>query len=145
MNDTQKNRMNQIRQESREDYLEALFLLLKDQNEVRSSDLASFMGFSRASVSQAVLSLERDGFLLMDEKYCLHLTEQGSLTAEKTHRKHIFFEKNLVLAGVDSVLADREGRRMGHSLSNESFERIAAEGMRKEEELNSYESSDFQT
>ncbi|MCC8046077.1 MAG: metal-dependent transcriptional regulator, partial [Clostridiales bacterium] len=45
--------MNQIRQESREDYLEALFLLLKDQNEIRSSDLASFMGFSRASVSQA--------------------------------------------------------------------------------------------
>ncbi|MCD7744906.1 MAG: metal-dependent transcriptional regulator [Lachnospiraceae bacterium] len=145
MNDTQKNRMNQIRQESREDYLEALFLLLKDHNEIRSSDLASFMGFSRASISQAVLSLERDGLLFMDEKYCLHLTEQGSLIAERTHRKHIFFEKNLVFAGIDPVLADREGSRMGHSLSYESFERIAACGMRKEEELNSYESSDFQT
>ncbi|MCD7715517.1 MAG: metal-dependent transcriptional regulator [Lachnospiraceae bacterium] len=137
--------MKQIRQESREDYLEALFLLLEEQNEIRSSDLASFMGFSRASVSQAVLSLERDGFLLMDEKYYLHLTEKGSLVAERTHRKHIFFKKNLVLAGVDPVLADREGSRMGHSLSDESFERIAAGGMRKEEELNSYESSDIQT
>ncbi|MCD8151362.1 MAG: metal-dependent transcriptional regulator [Clostridiales bacterium] len=145
MNDIQKNRMKQICRESREDYLEAMLLLREQMEEIRSSDLAAYMGFSRASVSQAVLSLEKEGFLVMDEKYCLHLTEKGLLTAERIHRKHIFFEKNLVLAGVDPVLADREGSRMGHALSNESFERIAADGMRKEEELNSYESSDFQT
>ncbi len=87
MNDIQKNRMKQIRRESREDYLEALLLLQEQMEEIRSSDLAAYMGFSRASVSQAVLSLEKEGFLVMDEKYCLHLTEEALYRDEKTDSK----------------------------------------------------------
>ncbi|MCD8110358.1 MAG: metal-dependent transcriptional regulator [Clostridiales bacterium] len=135
MNDIQKNRMKQIRRESRENYLEALLMLQRKRDEVRSSDLASFMGFSRASVSQAILAMERDGFVSVDEKYCLHMTDAGRNIAEKTQRKHSFFEKNLLRAGVDPVTAQEEGSRLGHAISDDSFEKIAGSGMCKEEEI----------
>lgn len=142
MNDIQKNRMKQIRRESREDYLEAMLLLQEQMEEIRSSDLAAYMGFSRASVSQAVLSLEKEGFLVMDEKYCLHLTEEGSVMAKDTYRKHTYFEKNLLLADIDPLTADREARRLGHAISLKSFEKIAASGMQKEEALYRDEKTD---
>lgn len=82
--------MKQISMESREDYLEALFQLREKQNDIRSSDLALFMGFSRASVSQAVLAMEKDGLIFADGKYCLHMTDAGRAIAENTRRKHLF-------------------------------------------------------
>ncbi len=135
MNDIQKNRMKQISMESREDYLEALFQLREKQNDIRSSDLALFMGFSRASVSQAVLAMEKDGLIFTDGKYCLHMTDEGRAIAENTRRKHLFFEKNLLLAGIDPVTAQTEGRRLGHALSDVSFEKVAVYGMHREEEI----------
>ncbi len=130
-----KNRMKQISIESREDYLEALFQLREKQNDIRSSDLALFMGFSRASVSQAVLAMEKDGLIFTDGKYCLHMTDTGRAIAENTRRKHLFFEKNLLLAGIDPVTAQTEGRRLGHALSDVSFEKVAVYGMHREEEI----------
>ncbi|MCD8020905.1 MAG: metal-dependent transcriptional regulator [Clostridiales bacterium] len=129
---TQRNRMKQIQKNSREDYLEALLLLQSQQSSVHSSELASFMDFSRASVSQAVLSMEKDGFLSMDDKYSLHLTEKGRKIAEQVHRKHEYFEKKLLIAGVDPATADKEGGSLGHAISDDSFEKIAEHGMKNE-------------
>lgn len=48
---------------SGEDYLEAIFVLKKQTGEVRSVDLARYMGYAKPSISHAVTILKEGGFL----------------------------------------------------------------------------------
>ena len=52
---------------SGEDYLEAVLILQKKQDMVRSIDLARHMGFSKPSISHAVGVLKNGGFLTVDD------------------------------------------------------------------------------
>ena len=52
--------------QSGEDYLEAILLLQKEKEMVRSVDVARHMGVSTPSVCHAVNSLKDGGFLVMD-------------------------------------------------------------------------------
>lgn len=62
--------------ESGEDYLEAVLMLQKKNDMVRSVDLARHMEVSKPSVSRAVAILQEGGFLTVDSDYFLHLTEE---------------------------------------------------------------------
>lgn len=62
---------------SGEDYLEAILMLQKKSDMVRSVDLARHMGFSKPSISHAVGVLRNGGFLTVDEDGFLHLTDIG--------------------------------------------------------------------
>lgn len=83
---------------SGEDYLEAVLMLKQKNGMVRSIDLARHMGVSKASVSHAVTTLRKGGFLIMDEDYYLHLTEAGQKTAEEIYERHQFFTQRLIAA-----------------------------------------------
>lgn len=39
------------------------------------------------------------------------------------------------MAGIDPVTAQTEGRRLGHALSDVSFEKVAGYGMHREDEI----------
>lgn len=109
---------------SGEDYLEAVLMLKQKNGMVRSIDLARHMGVSKASVSHAVTTLRKGGFLIMDEDYYLHLTEAGQKTAEEIYERHRFFTQRLIAAGIDPETAEREACKMEHTISQESFECI---------------------
>ena len=68
---------------SGEDYLEAILVLQKEKDMVRSVDVARRMEVSKPSVCHAVSILRDGGFLTMDEDHFLHLTEVGREVAEK--------------------------------------------------------------
>ena len=76
---------------SGEDYLEAVLVLQKKLGMVRSVDVARYMEVSKPSVCYAVGTLREGGFLTMDEKHYLHLTELGRDMAEKNLRTPLFF------------------------------------------------------
>ncbi len=101
MNIVHKNRMKQIHTESREDYLEALLVLRNQHEHIRSHHLAAHMKYSRASVSHAVMALEQDGLLFVDDRFCLHLTKAGQYIAENAYRKRCYFERYLIQVGVE--------------------------------------------
>lgn len=75
---------------SGEDYLEAVLILQKKKEMVRSVDVAQHMGKSKPSVCHAVTTLKKGGFLTMDEDFSLHLTDIGREVAEQTYEKHCF-------------------------------------------------------
>lgn len=62
---------------SGEDYLKTILMLQKKNGMVRSIDLARHMVDSNPSVSHAVKTLREGRFLMMDQDYCLHLTDIG--------------------------------------------------------------------
>ena len=110
--------------QSGEDYLEAILLLQKEKEMVRSVDVARHMGVSKPSVCHAVNSLKDGGFLVMDEDRFLHLTDVGRDVAEKTYEKHCFFTRLLVEAGVDPKTAEQDACRMEHMISENSFRHL---------------------
>ena len=77
--------------ESLEDYLESILVLSQKIDPVRSVDVASYLGFSKPSVSHAVKLLEKDGYLQLDKNKYLYLTEEGKRIAQETYRRHKFF------------------------------------------------------
>ena len=101
---------------SAEDYLEAILLLQRRMGVVRSVDVAQHLEVSKPSVCHAVASLRAKGFLRMDERRFLILTEAGRSVAEITLEKHQFF--------VDPKTAEKEACRIEHAISTESFERL---------------------
>ena len=71
--------------ESMEDYLEAILVLSKCLDHVRSVDVASYLGFSKPSVSHAVKLLSEQGLIVLDVSKFLTLSEEGKKIAEETY------------------------------------------------------------
>ncbi len=119
------NPMIKMSNESREDYLEAIYLLTEQTGgAVRSVRLAEFMGLSKASICKAVAGLKEEGCISMDTDYLIALTATGLDEAKRIYRKHRYFERQLVAAGVDSETASAEACRLEHAISDNSFEKL---------------------
>lgn len=93
---------------SREDYLEAIFVLEVRHGSVRSVDVAEHMNVSKASVCHAVALLKKDGFLTMGQNYDLVLTDLGREVANSIYERHCFFKDKLIGAGVSPEIAEIE-------------------------------------
>lgn len=108
--------------ESGEMYLETIYVLYQKQQNVRSIDVAEEMGFSKPSVSRGVSILKRDGYLTVDEKGYLELTDAGADLAMKIYERHIILTKALVLLGVDEQTAAQDACKMEHVISDKTLE-----------------------
>ncbi len=106
--------------ESGEDYLEAVLMLSRESEKVRSVDIAEMLGVTKASVSKAMANLERAGYVEMGKRD-VRLTEAGMEVAERMLERHEFFRALLVEAGVAPGRATEEACHMEHCLSAESF------------------------
>ena len=109
---------------SGEDYLETILVLQKKLGMVRSVDVARHMEGAKPSVCYAVGTLRGGGFLTMDEKHYLHLTELGRDAAEKIYERHCFLTKYLISIGVAPATAEADACRIEHDISAETYERL---------------------
>lgn len=110
--------------ESLEDYLESILVLSKCLDHVRSVDVASYLGFSKPSVSHAVKLLAQQGHIHLDDNKFLTLTETGKKIAEETYRRHCFFTEMLENIGVPKDIAQEDACHIEHVVSQETFDAI---------------------
>lgn len=110
--------------ESIEDYLEAILVLSQQIKVVRAVDVASYLGFSKPSVSHAVKLMNEKGLIALDDNKHLTLTPAGAEIAEATYARHEFFTKMLTEIGVPSDIAASDACRIEHVISQETFEAI---------------------
>ena len=115
-----------FRNESRDDYLEAILIIRQKKGFCRSTDIASWLGISRPSVSVELGKLAELGLIRMDEDKMLHLTDEGFSIADSTYAKHNYLKRFLLSVGVDEAVAEKEACSMEHALSSDSFEKILA-------------------
>lgn len=111
-------------QESGEMYLETIYVLSKKNANVRSLDVAEYMGFSKPSVSRAVSLLKKGEYITVDEAGYLKLTEIGQMIAEKIFERHTLLTSFLEKIGVDSATASQDACKMEHHISEETFTAI---------------------
>ena len=110
--------------ESGENYLEAIYMLSEKQGSVRSIDVVNHLGFSKPTVSVAVHTLERNGFLTIGQEGHLHLTKTGLEIAERIYERHRVISSILIHLGVPADVALEDACKLEHDLSDISFEKI---------------------
>lgn len=111
-------------QESGEMYLETIYVLSKKKGDVRSLDVAEYMGFSKPSVCRAVAVLQNSGHLLKNKEGYLTLTESGRAIGEKIYSRHLLLTAFLVKLGVAENVAAADACKMEHDISDESINAI---------------------
>lgn len=112
------------RNESQEDYLEAILQLSQTTNCVKSIDVANFLSFSKPSVSIAIKKLKEKSLITVMDDGELRLTKEGHEIAFKTLEKHEFFTNLFIEIGVSPDKARQEACSMEHSMSEETFEKF---------------------
>lgn len=112
------------RLESQEDYLEKILQISQKKESVHAIDIAKEMSFSKPSVSVAMNKLKEAGYILINEKGEITLTESGLQIAEKTLEKHIILTKMLMSLGVDEEIAMEDACKMEHDISDKTWEAI---------------------
>jgi len=112
--------------ESGQMYLETIYVLSKEQNFVRAIDVSEHMGYSKPSVSRAVSTLKKDGYITVSDDGALQLTEKGLEVAETMYERHTILTQILMELGVDEETASEDACRMEHIISDKTFAAIKA-------------------
>ena len=126
--------------ESGEDYLETILVLQKQEDKVRSIDIANALKVSKASVCVAMKNLKKGGYIHMGDDHVITLTEEGQRLAESIYERHVLFSEVLSKLGVDQETAKKDACRMEHVLSEDSFKVLkkSYDRFEKNEELTSF-------
>ncbi len=109
------------RLESQEDYLEKILQISQRKENVHAIDIAREMNFSKPSVSVAMNKLKEAGFIVINNKDEIILTEKGKAIAEKTLEKHLILTDILVSIGVDKKVATEDACKLEHDISDETW------------------------
>ncbi len=113
-----------ILHESGQMYLETIYVLSQKSPCVRSIDVCEELGYSMPSVSRAMSTLRKEGYVEMKADGSLHLTEQGLQVALTMYERHTVLTRLLVRLGVSESVAAKDACRMEHVISEESFAAI---------------------
>ena len=111
-------------QESAENYLETILILHNRKGYVRSTDIATELGFSKPSVSVAMKNLRTNEYIAMDENGFISLTDKGMAIASSVYEKHTVLSRWLVSLGVDPKTAAEDACRMEHVISQDSYTKL---------------------
>ena len=110
--------------ESKEDYLEAMYILKRQKGYVRNFLLCNYLNYSKASVSVVIRGLVAEGYVIKDEPGYVELTAEGKKIAKKVYARHLLLKEFLELIGVSPETANHDACRMEHTISEESFQKI---------------------
>ena len=91
--------------ESKEDYLEKIYMLKQIQVKVRAIDIVKLMNFSKPSVSIALKKLIKEGYKI----------------AESTYDRHITLAKFFEYLGVEKSIALQDACKVEHDLSKDTY------------------------
>lgn len=110
---------------NREDYLLAILKLTEGGTVAKTTELATFMGVSPASVSEMLKILSKDGLVEYAKYRGVKLTESGLREARLTRKRHHVVERFFTdILEMDHEQAHEEASRIEHSISDASAVRM---------------------
>lgn len=111
--------------QSKEDYLEAILILSREQEFVHQIEVARRIGVSQPAVQKALKILKAEELIVTDGLH-IYLTPKGTEYAEDVYARHCNIRKFLLLHGVDYPSADADACVMEHIISPSTYEMIKA-------------------
>lgn len=113
--------------QSMEDYLEAIYQLRRQGDEVRVKDIAEHVGVRPPSVTAALDALKRHGLVVHEPYGAVELTDGGRRTAEFLMRRHQALTTFLRdILGLEAEEAEAEACEMEHALRPRTLARLLA-------------------
>ncbi len=110
---------------SMENYLETIFVLIREYTVARSKDIAERLKVQRSSVTGALQALKERGLVNYEPYGYVTLTETGSAVASKVLRRHEALRDFFVnVLSIDRDEADEAACRMEHGISKNIVNRL---------------------
>jgi DtxR family Mn-dependent transcriptional regulator len=108
-----------------EEYLETIYNMAMEDEVVIGARLAEKFGVKAPTVTEMLKRLVRDGYIEMDNKRAITLTEVGNQRAEAVLRRHRLTERFLVdMLGMQWHQVHEEACRLEHFISGSVEERV---------------------
>ena len=127
--------------ESAEDYLESILILSRQQEFVRATDICSYFGYSRPTVSIVLKHFREWGFVEVDANNHITLTERGRAIAEDVYTKHELFTNVLLALGVPEEIAREDACKIEHDINPITFDLIREYYESHTDDLNTFAES----
>ncbi len=109
-----------------EDYLETIYLLVRDKKVARVRDIAAARGVKPGSVTPAMRRLASLGLIDYERREYIDLTPEGEVVARRTLARHQLLRRFLVdVLRVDEAVAAEDACAMEHHLSDQSMEKLS--------------------
>ncbi len=118
------------RDETAEDYVEAIADLIDAGHEARVRDLVSLMGVSHVTVSRIVTRLAGEGLVETEPYKPIKLTRKGRRLAQESKHRHEIVLSFLLAIGVPPKQAQIDAEGIEHHVSKatiQAMERVARE------------------
>jgi DtxR family Mn-dependent transcriptional regulator len=110
-----------------EEYLETIYNMTAENEVVIGARLAEKFQVAPPTVTEMLKRLVRDGYIQMDQRRQIHLTEAGYRAAEAVLRRHRLTERFLVdMLGMQWHQVHEEACRLEHFISGAVEERVLA-------------------
>jgi len=124
------------RDETAEDYVEAVEQLIRERGEARVKDLASLMGVSHVTVSRIVGRLQREGLVETSPYQPIALTSAGRRLARRSRERHEVVLAFLRTIGVPARQAEIDTEGIEHHVSDATIRAMKrlTERLRRESE-----------
>ncbi|NLD26604.1 MAG: metal-dependent transcriptional regulator [Acholeplasmataceae bacterium] len=107
-----------------EDYLEAILILEKSNEKVKSVNIARLLGVSKPGVNQAMNILKENELIDKADYGDVVLTAKGREIANEVYKKHLLIKDFLLKLGVSEEIAEHDCCKIEHILSDETLNKI---------------------
>lgn len=106
---------------SLEDYVEMIYMLIRDRGVAHVRDVASELDVKMPSVVKAISELKKLGYVTQEPYSDIVLTPSGEKVAQEILDRHIVLQRFLESIGVEKSIADKDACHMEHILSAETM------------------------
>ncbi len=110
--------------QSLEDYLETIYVLIRDGESACVRDVAKLLDVKMPSVVKALHELKRLELVTQEPYAAIELTAKGRRVAKLVLNRHTLIRKFLMKLGVCRKTADKDACLMEHILSAETLDKI---------------------
>ena len=110
--------------QSLEDYLEAIYILVKEGKSACVRDVARLLDVKMPSVVKAIHELKKLELVVQEPYAAIELTVKGRRVAKLVLNRHTLLRSFLMKLGVSRKTADKDACLMEHILSAETLDKI---------------------
>jgi len=108
-----------------ENYLETIFVLIREDTVARCKDIADRLNVKRASVTGALHALKDRGLVNYEPYGFVTLTQEGSEIAQRVRRRHVALRDFMThVLSIDEAAADEAACHMEHGISKHIVDRF---------------------
>lgn len=109
-----------------EEYLKTMYILKKQNNNIRVTDIAKKMNCTKASVNKAIYNLKDNGLLNYESYGTIELTKEGENLAKKILEAYdivYLFLKDVL--NIDEEKAQKEAENIKSAITDETVNKLA--------------------